>query len=89
MSPRPGRPLRDRVLEYSINLRAIANQLQVIVDAVEAARPDTNPGTQELRDSIRLHRLIADDIDKILRGEELQKWAITGTLPTDGTEPQP
>lgn len=74
--------LRDRVVEYSTNLRSIAAQLRDIVDQVEAVRQDVNPGTQPLRDSIRLYETIADDLDKVLAGQELQKFIITGELPT-------
>jgi hypothetical protein len=76
------RDLRDRVEEYEANLRSLASQLENVVKQVEVARPDVNPGTQELRDTIRLYRLIADDITKILAGQELQPFIITGELPT-------
>ncbi len=80
MSRRPS--LRDRVAAYSANLRSIAALLAVIVEQVEAVRQDVNPETQPLRDSIRLYETIADDVDKILAGQELQKFLITGELPT-------
>lgn len=76
------RSLETRLTEYSTNLRSIADQLQNLVDQIEAARPDVNPETQEARDGIRLYRLIADDIDKILAGEELATFIVTGNLPT-------
>lgn len=80
MSKRPS--IRDRVVAYSLNLRSIAAQLTDIVTQVEAVRQDVNPQTQELRDSIKLYGLVADDLDKIVNGEELQTFIITGTLPT-------
>lgn len=78
MSRKPS--LRDRVVEYSANLRSIAAQLSNIVDQVEAQRQDVNPGTEELRSSIRLYETIADDIDKVLAGQKLETFIITGEI---------
>jgi hypothetical protein len=80
MTRRPS--LRDRMVAYAANLRSIAAQLRVIVEQVEAVRQDVNPETQPLRDSIRLYETIADDIDKVLAGEPLKTFIITGELPT-------
>lgn len=73
--------LRARVVDYAENLRSIADQLEVVVHQVEAIRQDVNPETQPLRDGIRLYRLIAEDLDKVIAGIPLEKFAITGELP--------
>lgn len=75
------RPIETRLQEYSQNLRSIADQLDDVIQQVEAVRMDENPETQPLRDSIKLYRLIADDLDKVLAGEELRGFVITGELP--------
>lgn len=76
------RSLHVRLAEYATNLRSIADQLDVIVQQVEAVRQDVNPETQSIRESIRLYETIAEDIDKILAGEELKTFVVVGDLPT-------
>lgn len=76
------RSLRERLTEYEENLRSIADQLQGIVEQVEAVRQDVNPGTHEMREGIKLYRLVADDIQKILGGQDLGVFIITGEVPT-------
>lgn len=80
------RTIETRLTEYTANLRSIADQLDVVIQQVESVRMDENPETQPLRDSIKLYRLVADDLVKILAGEELRGFVITGELPirTDG-----
>ncbi|WP_439593925.1 hypothetical protein [Microbacterium sp.] len=73
--------LEERVQAYAENLRSIAAQLEDIVTVVERANPDTNPGTDEIRGTIGLHRAVATDLDKIIADEPLASWAITGVLP--------
>lgn len=73
--------LRGRVAAYIENLRSIADQVEQLVLQIEAARMDVNPETQGLRDTVKLHRSVADDLDKILRNEKLEHWVITGTIP--------
>lgn len=79
------RALEVRLAEYSTSLRSTAAQLVAIAEQVEALRPDENPETQGLRDSARLESLIADDLDKILAGEELKGFIVIADLPGAGS----
>lgn len=82
------RTLETRLDEYVKNLRSIADQLDVVIQQVESVRMDENPETQPLRDSIKLYRLIADDLAKISAGQELQDFFITGELPLHKEPPK-
>lgn len=74
------RSLEVRLTDYAASLHSVAEQIVFVAQQVEAANPDRNPGTQALRDSARLQNLIADDLGKLLAGEELKAWKIEGTL---------
>lgn len=74
------RDMRVRLTEYSTSLRSVADQITAVAEKVESVRQDVNPETQGLRDSATLYRLIAGDLDTILRGEELKGFIITGEV---------
>jgi hypothetical protein len=69
------RLLDERLTEYRDNLLSIASQLEVV------GRLTSKP--EEVADAIKLYRLIAGDLTKVLDGEELRGFVVTGTLPED------
>jgi len=67
------RSLRERLDEYKVNLRSIADQLEQVGELT--GKPE------DVADAARLYRLISDDLLKILLGEELRPFMVTGELP--------
>lgn len=70
------RALDIRLKEYAGGLRETAAGIMTVVQQVEAVRQDVNPETQGLRDTAKMYTLVADDLDVILTGRELQRWMI-------------
>jgi len=73
------RPLRVRLQEYATSMRAIVPQLEELLPLV-SDEPILVPGNAPLKDGIRVYALFADDLDKILAGEELKPFLVEGTL---------
>jgi hypothetical protein len=78
------RSLEVRITEYRDNLRSIAGQIDVAVTQIEKtpAAIENPDSMQALRESVRLYNLIADDLTKVINGEELNRFAITGEIPS-------
>lgn len=72
----PPRSIEVRLNEYRDSLLGMVPQLELIATLVERKGKDAS----SLRDGIRLHELIAKDLTKIINGEELQQFSITGEL---------
>jgi hypothetical protein len=73
------RTLEVRLREYADAQRATAAQMVATADAIQARYRDAN--MDPLReDGARLLAIIADDVDKLLRGEELPRFTIEGTV---------
>lgn len=70
------RALAVRLREYAQTQRSTAEQLLDVVAKIEQTRQDVNPETQGLSDTASLLTHVADDIEKLLAGEELGRWRI-------------
>jgi len=73
------RPLEERLREYATSMRALPPQLEELL-ALTSDRPIVIPGQTPLKDAIRLYGLFADDLEKILAGEELKPFLVEGTI---------
>lgn len=71
------RSLEVRITEYRDNLLSIADQLQTVIDQVAAQGHPIDP---TLPDGVKLYRLIGEDLTKVIAGEELKPFAVTGEL---------
>jgi hypothetical protein len=81
MSESEIRPVVVRLDEYSKAMRSTADQMEALADTVDANFPDDpNRSTEPLRDAVKLYRLFANDLDKIVAGEELKPFIVTGNL---------
>jgi hypothetical protein len=74
------RPLIIRLAEYTQALRTTAVGMADAADKIEAKYGTKAANTESLRDGIRLYGLLADDLDKLLGGEELNPFAIEGEV---------
>jgi hypothetical protein len=73
-----GDDLRARLQEYvDIQRQTVLGIREMISGLSRIATVDTT----ELEGAATLLGLVADDLDKILAGTPLQKWAITGEIP--------
>jgi hypothetical protein len=71
------RPLLVRVIEFRDSLRSQADQIEEILKHVDpAAAADAG-----LDASVKIFRIVADDLDKLVDGQELAPWMITGVMP--------
>lgn len=73
------RPLEERLAEYAKATRGLVPQLKGILALTPEQAIHVSSHTA-LNDAIRLYGLFADDLDKLVRGEELQKFRIEGVL---------
>jgi hypothetical protein len=73
------RPLDVRLADYRDALRSLAPQLQDLIDHLPVGAD-----TAELENSMRLYTIVSVDLTKLLDGEELQRFVITGQSP-EGT----
>jgi len=73
---RDDRPLEERLTDYRDSLAFMPPQLQDIIDRMPADA-DTTP----IGDAIRFYSEVANDLTKILNGEELKRFRIEGQLP--------
>lgn len=78
------RPLQVRLKDYADAQRGTIASLGRIIEAVEAERQDENPGTHDLRELAKMLGVVADDIEKLLAGEELVAWAFEVEIPKGG-----
>ena len=75
------RPIEERLTEYRDMLLGLADQLEAVLAATE--KSISAEDSVSLRDGIRLYRIIAgEDLTKILSGEELSSFVVTGEMPT-------
>ena len=79
-SPRarvPPRSLEVRITEYRDALRVTADDIQRMLNTLPPAANETEHDARVgLQTVVDLHRTMADDISKIIAGEELEGWAI-------------
>jgi hypothetical protein len=79
MSDNKVRPIEVRLKEYAEATRALNPQMIAVAEAAEA-KFGKAANTEPLRDAARLYELIANDLDKILAGEELTPFRVEGVL---------
>jgi len=80
MTDQEPRPLIVRLAEYATSLRTTAAGMVDAAEKIEAKYGVKAANTEPLRDGIRLYGLFADDLDKLLRGEELNPFVIEGEV---------
>lgn len=70
------RPLDVRLAEYRDSMGLMAPQLQDIIDRLP-------PGTEvgHLEDAMKFYAHVANDLTKLLNGEELPRFVVEGQLP--------
>lgn len=73
------RPIEVRLREYAAATRGIVPQLEQLLP-LTSNDPMVVPGHTALKDAIRVYGLFADDLDKILAGEELKPFMVTGEI---------
>lgn len=76
------RPVQERLEIYAKAMRSTAEQMDELAGQIEeaaaiAGRPAM---TKDLRDGVRLYLLFADDLDKLVTGEELKPFIVTGVV---------
>lgn len=71
------RPLEERVVEYRDNLLSIRGQVLLLADQIEKRDGDA----QLLRDAAKFYNLVADDLTKVIEGEQLERFEVSGVLP--------
>ena len=71
--------LRIRLTEYVDSLRSVYGQMNETAIAIEF-RYGKSANTEPLRDGMKLYSAIADDLQKLLDGKELQPFVITGVI---------
>jgi hypothetical protein len=74
------RPLDVRVAAFRDSLRSQADQLDEVVRCVLDVDP-TAYGVQAIVDSTKLFRIVANDLQTLLDGDELSPFRIEGTIP--------
>jgi len=74
------RPLEVRLAEYASVLRSTASQMVFTAENIEAKYGKKAANTDSLRDGARLYTLFCNDLDRILRGEQLQTFIIEGEV---------
>lgn len=74
------RPLEQRLREYIDFGRTTSAGLLRIADEMDARFP-TESQTGELRTTATVQAIVADDLEKMLNGEELKGWSIEGVIP--------
>jgi len=68
--------LETRVMAYRLNLMGIADQMEELAALLQQDGRDGSP----LLDGVKLYRLVADDLDKVIRGEELRPFMVSGEV---------
>jgi hypothetical protein len=80
MEPRmTERDLRVRLQEYATSIRHLPPQLEGLLPFTSNAAIMV-PGDTAIKDAIRMYTLIADDLEKILQGEELKPFLVEGSI---------
>ncbi|QNJ56014.1 hypothetical protein SEA_RASPUTIA_124 [Microbacterium phage Rasputia] len=74
------RPLDVRLREFIDHGRRTSAQILSICDHMEERFPD-EAQTSELRATAKVQAILADDLEKLLNGEELSGWKIEGVIP--------
>lgn len=74
------RPIEERLLEYAVAMRLTASQMIDAAEMLEAKYGTKAANTQGLRDGAKLYGLVAGDVDKIIAGEELRPFVVTGEI---------
>lgn len=83
------RSLEVRLTEYRDALRDTADGIENLLTLLAMQDPALDPAVNReeydakvsLEATVALHRHIADDVTKIMRGEELPRWGIVGEVP--------
>lgn len=75
------RSLEVRVTEYRDNLVSIASQMDELAARVAGHVINGKPAdTAPLQEGAKLYRTIAEDITKIIAGEDLKEFIVEGTI---------
>jgi hypothetical protein len=74
------RPLDVRLREYASVLRSTGEQMDATAELIEAKYGKKAANTESLRDGARLYNLLCNDLERILRGEQLQSFIIEGEI---------
>lgn len=78
-APEP-RPLETRLIEYASALRITAAGMVDAAEKIEAKYGTKAANTGPLREGVQLYTLFANDLDKMLRGEELNPFVVEGEV---------
>ena len=77
------RSVEVRITEYRDNLVNIARQMDDVAAAVAGKVIDGRvANTEPLLEGAKLYRTIADDLTKVIAGEELKGFVVTGEIPS-------
>lgn len=74
------RSIEVRLLEYAVAMRLSASGMIDAAELLEAKYGKRAANTQPLRDGAKLYGLVAGDIDKLIAGEELKPFVVTGEI---------
>jgi 23S rRNA G2445 N2-methylase RlmL len=74
------RPLAVRLQEYASTMRITAAGMVDAAEKIEAKYGVKAANTEPLRDGVRLYGLFADDMDKLVAGEELNPFVVEGEV---------
>jgi hypothetical protein len=74
------RPLEVRLAEYASVLRTTGEQMDATAELIEKKYGKKAANTESLRDGARLYNLFCNDLERILRGEQLQAFIIEGEI---------
>lgn len=85
------RPLEERLREYRDSLVGVATQLDDTATAILEARAGylAPEEVSPLVEGARLFRTVAEDVTKVLDGEELGRFEVTGTVAEHPPEEDP
>jgi hypothetical protein len=72
------RPVQERLEEYATAMRSTAEQMDALATHLLSVHPDND--VAPIREGVRLYLLFADDLDKLVAGEELKPFIVTGVL---------
>ena len=72
------RPVQERLEEYAEAMRSTANQMEELAQHLLIVHPDND--VAPIREGVRLYLLFADDLDKLVAGEELKPFIVTGVV---------
>ena len=73
------RPIEERLIEYKDSLSSVVGQLSELIYQLEF-KHGANAHTDPLKDGIKFYTIVANDLQKIIDGEELKTFKVTGMI---------